>query len=104
MRFLVIVKFALDVFNAAERDGSVGEKIQKILAEQKPEAVYFTELGGERSAVLVVDLAEASEIPRIAEPWFLRFNAKLEMHPVMTPEDLGKAGLLGGGRSGDDGA
>ena len=72
--------------------------MQKILAEQKPEAVYFTELGGERAGVMVVELAEASQIPALAEPWFLQFNAKLEIHPVMTPEDLGKSGLDGMGK------
>jgi hypothetical protein len=98
MRILVVVKLPVDVFNAAVRDGSAGSKMQKILEEQKPEAVYFTEFGGERSAVMVVDLADASGIPRIAEPWFLQFNAKLEMHPVMTPEDLGRSGLEGMGK------
>jgi hypothetical protein len=98
MRILVVVKLPVDVFNAAVRDGSAGSKMQKILEEQKPEAVYFTEFGGERSAVMVVDLADASGIPRIAEPWFLQFNAKLVMHPVMTPEDLGRSGLEGMGK------
>ena len=98
MRVLVIAKLPVDAFNAAVRDGSAGGKIQKILAEQKPEAVYFTELGGERSGLMVVDLADASQIPTFAEPWFLQFNAKLEIHPVMTPEDLGKAGLEGLGK------
>jgi hypothetical protein len=28
----------------------------------------------------------------VAEPWFLAFNASVEYHPAMTPEDLQKAG------------
>jgi hypothetical protein len=37
-------------------------------------------------------MQDASEIPTIAEPWFLAFNAAIEIHPVMRPEDLARAG------------
>ncbi len=79
--------------NASVKDGSVGAKMHRILDHLKPEAAYFTEFDGLRSGILVVDLKDASEIPAFAEPWFLLFNAKVEFHPTMTPEDLGKAGL-----------
>ena len=36
-------------------------------------------------------MADAAQIPAFAEPWFLAFNAQIELHPVMTPEDLAKA-------------
>jgi hypothetical protein len=80
-------------FNAAVADGSVGDKMNKILDAIKPEAVYFTELTGQRTAVVIVDLPEASKIPALAEPWFLTFEADVEFHPVMLPEDLKNAGL-----------
>jgi hypothetical protein len=93
MRMVMHVYFPVDVFNAAVRDGSVGTKMQKILAQQKPEAAYFTEYHGQRSGILIVDLKDASQIPAMAEPWFLQFNARLELHPAMTPQYLGAAGL-----------
>ena len=37
-------------------------------------------------------MTDASQIPAIAEPWFLAFNASIECQPVMVPEDLAKAG------------
>jgi hypothetical protein len=93
MRMIMYVSIPVEKFNAAVKDGSAGAKMQRILAAQKPEAAYFTDRHGMRTAVLIVDLTDASQIPAFAEPWFLTFNATMEMHPVMTGEDLGKAGL-----------
>ena len=99
MRFLLNVSIPHEDFNAAVRDGSVGQKIKRILDETKPEAVYFTEQHGQRGAVLVVDLADASKIPTFAEPWFLTFRANVEFKVVMTPDELGHAGLEGIGKA-----
>jgi len=93
MRMLVQVKIPHKEFNAAVKDGSVGGKLKRILEETKPEAVYFTEHDGQRGALLIVDLADPAQVPSIAEPWFLSFNADVEFRIAMTPEDLGHAGL-----------
>ena len=93
MRMLLQVKFPNDSFNAAVRDGSVGKKIQSILEETKPEAVYFTEMDGYRGAILIVDLEDPSKVPALAEPWFLQFKAECRFRIVMTPDVLAKAGL-----------
>lgn len=93
MRILMNVKMPHKEFNAAVKDGSAGLKLKRILEEIKPESVYFTEQHGSRGAVLVVDLADASKVPALAEPWFLTFNADVEMRICMTPADLEKAGL-----------
>ncbi|MFC5474597.1 panthothenate synthetase [Paraherbaspirillum soli] len=93
MRMLLNVKFPHAEFNLAVKDGSVGKKMDRILDELKPEAVYFTEQQGQRSALLLIDLADPSKIPALAEPWFLIFNATVELRVVMTPEDLKQAGL-----------
>jgi len=87
------VKFPHEPFNAAVRDGSIGKKVQAILDDLKPEAVYFTEMKGHRSAVLLVELAKPSMVPALAEPWFLEFQADVRFHVVMAPEELQKAGL-----------
>src|SRR5262245_3330969 len=93
MRMLLQVKIPHEQFNAAVRSGKVGEKLNRILEETRPEAIYFTERDGHRGAVMVVELADPSKIPTFAEPWFLTFNADVEFQPVMTPEDLKRAGL-----------
>ena len=52
---------------------------------------YFLDDKGRRSGFLFLDMADNSQIPAIAEPWFLALNASLEIHPVMVPADLAKA-------------
>jgi len=100
MRMMMHVSLPVEPFNAAVRDGSAGAKMRKILDELKPEAAYFmADRNGRRCAVLIVDLADASKIPALAEPWFLTFNAALEFYPVMLPEDLAAAGLEGLGKA-----
>ncbi len=93
MRFVMHVSLPVEKFNDAVRDGSAGKKLGKILDDLKPEAAYFCAEGGERGGYLIVNLANASEIPRFAEPFFLYFDAKVEFLPTMTPEDLANAGL-----------
>ncbi len=93
MRMLLNVKFPHEQFNKAVRDGSVGQKIRRILEDIKPEAVYFTEQNGRRGAIVIVDVAEPCKVPSFAEPWFLSFNADVEFRIVMTSDDLKEAGL-----------
>jgi len=93
MRHLMYVKMPNAEFNAHVRDGSAGQRMKKILEEIKPEAAYFTEYAGQRGALLIVDLASPSDVPRLAEPWFLNFDAQVEFRVIMTPDDLEKADL-----------
>ncbi len=93
MRMLLNVKIPHKGFNQAVKDGTVGQKVRRILEVTKPEAVYFTEQNGQRGAILMVDLPDPSKVPAFAEPWFLAFNADVEFHIVMTPDDLQRAGL-----------
>ena len=93
MRMLLKVKIPHEEFNQAVRDGTAGLKVRRILKDSKPEAVYFTEHNGQRGAILIVDLPDPSMVPAFAEPWFLSFNADVEFHIVMTPDDLRRAGL-----------
>ena len=93
MRMLLNVTFPHDLFNAAVKDGTAGQKLGRILDEIKPEAVYFTEKDGHRAAVMVVEVPDPSKIPSLAEPLFLMFAASVELRIVMTPDDLQRAGL-----------
>ncbi len=91
MRFLLKVNIPVEAGNKAAKAGKLGSTIQSILAELKPEAAYFAADKGQRTGFLFFDMKDASQIPAIAEPWFLALNASIECHPVMVPEDLAKA-------------
>ena len=93
MRFVVQLAFPLEKFNELVAEGTVGEKINAILDDIQPEAVYFTSADGFRGGYMIVDIENASQIPSIAEPFFLTFDAMVDFHPCMSPEDLGNAGL-----------
>ena len=92
MRFLLKVNIPVESGNAAVKAGKLGPTIQSILAELKPEAVYFADDNGQRTAFIFLDMQDASQIPALVEPWMLALNARVELHPVMVPEDLMKAG------------
>jgi hypothetical protein len=93
MRIMLIARMPHQSFNAALKDGTASAKLGRILETLKPEAAYFTELDGRRTGILIVDLPDASKIPAVAEPWFLTFGADVEIHPVMTADDLKKSGI-----------
>src|SRR5579864_5613439 len=92
MRMMMKVTIPIENGNAAVRKGSLGTTIQKILAELKPEAAYFVEDSGQRTGIIFFDMKESSELPAIAEPWFLAFNASLTVRPAMNAQDLADAG------------
>lgn len=91
MRVLLKVHIPIDTGNDAIRGGSIAGTIQSILDDLKPEAAYFGEEHGDRTAYVVVDLGSAADIPRVCEPWFLAFDANVEIHPVMVAADLQQA-------------
>jgi len=93
MRMILDITIPHEPFNSLVRKGVVGKKLGKILEALKPEAIYFGEHDGKRGAVAIVDVADPSKIPAIAEPWFLTFNADVKFRVMMTPDDLKKSGL-----------
>jgi hypothetical protein len=92
MRVLLRVVMDMEAGNKLAKAGKLGTTIKSILEDLKPEAAYFTDTNGQRSGYLFLQLQDTSQIPAIAEPWFLALKASIEIHPVMTPEDLAKAG------------
>ena len=70
MRMMLTARFPTETFNELVRSGEAGSIMQSILAELKPEAVYFTDDCGERSAILIIDMEKASDFPGSLNPSF----------------------------------
>jgi hypothetical protein len=85
------VNMCRETANELARRGGLGTTIRSILDDLKPEAAYFTDDNGERTGLIVFDMTEPSQIPAIAEPWFLMLNAKVSFRPAMNADDLAKA-------------
>ena len=88
MRMLLKVQMEVEAANRAIKDGSWGQTMERVMQTLQPEAAYFTALDGKRTGLIVFDLKEPSQIPSIAEPFFMSVNASIELTPVMTMEDV----------------
>jgi hypothetical protein len=93
MRMLMQVQFPLEPFNSDVKNGTIAGKMKKIMDAIKPEHAWFSERNGKRGGIMIVNVDSPSDIPRLAEPWFLNLNAEVEFRIAMTPEDLGRADL-----------
>jgi len=93
MRMLVHVILPIEPFNTMVRNGTAGAILQRVVEDIQPESIYFTEQEGNRGAVMIVDVPDASAIPAISEPWFLNFEASCEFRIAMTADDLARADL-----------
>jgi hypothetical protein len=58
----------------------------------KAEAAYFTDTDGMRTGLFFFEMADSSEIPPAAEPFFQGLGAHVTFSPVMNAEEM-RAGV-----------
>ena len=88
MRVLLKASFNTEKTNDLIRSGKMPQLLQETLERVKPEAAYFTTDHGERTAYLIFDMEDSSQMPVIGEPFFIEGNAEVDYTPVMNWEDL----------------
>ena len=91
MRVLLTVRLSTEKANKAAISGTLGQTIARIVEQIHPEAAYFGEQYGQRTAFVVANLEGAHDIPAVCEPWFLAFDASITITPAMVSDDLAKA-------------
>jgi hypothetical protein len=82
------VMMDVDAGSAAVKSGRMGEIMRSTIEKVNAECAYFTAVDGCRGGYIVFDLKEASDIPSICEPFFNELKARIELMPVMTPQDV----------------
>lgn len=90
MRFLILAKIPTEDGNKMVQDPNFLRKLESYINKVKAEATYFFEAGGNRVASFIVDIESADQIPVLSEPLFSGMGAHVELHPVMSLDDLKK--------------
>lgn len=90
MRMMAKITLPVESGNQAIKDGRLGKIIQGTAERWKPEAMYFADYEGQRTAFIVFDLPDSSGTIPFAEPFFLEMNASVEFIPVLNADDLRK--------------
>jgi hypothetical protein len=88
MRTLMKITIPIEAANQAVADGSAGRIVQGALETLRPEAAYFYPSDEGRVILLVLDVKEVSDLPRIGEPFFKGFQARVTFTPVMNAQDF----------------
>jgi hypothetical protein len=88
MRMMMRVQMEVEAANRAIRDGTWATVMERVMEDLQPEAVYFTAQDGRRTGFIVFDMKDVSDIPSIAEPFFMTVNASIDISPVMTVQDV----------------
>ena len=90
MRFILSAKIPTEAGNLMVQDPKLLSKLETYMNKVKAEATYFFEADGNRVASFIVDIESADQIPVLAEPLFSGMGAHVELHPVMSFDDLKK--------------
>jgi hypothetical protein len=91
MRFMITCRIPVEKGDELAKAGSLGSTIHSIMEELKPEAAYFSDIEGGRGAYIVVNMDDTSQIAATVELLLLGLGATIQIHPMMSPEELGQA-------------
>ena len=76
MRMLLKMQMDVEAETAPSRMGSFGQMLERVMQQDQARGgAYFTAIDGRRTGLIFFDLQEPSDIPAIAEPFFMTVGA-----------------------------
>ncbi len=90
MRMMMKLQMDTEAGSKMIADGSMPQLMQEMMGRLQPESAYFGPEDGMRTAFIVFDLEDPSQLPAITEPLFSKMKANVKLFPVMDREDLQK--------------
>ena len=94
MRLMMTFKIPTAAGNAAGAHGDIGAAIEKLLADTKAEAAYFTMMDGMRAGIVIFEETDQARLTTYNEPLMEHLGAEIDIVPVLNLDDL-KRGLEG---------
>ena len=92
MRMMMKVSIPVESGNKGIKEGLLPKTVLGFVEQFKPESAFFTTEAGKRTAFFVFDLKDPTQIPSVAEPFFMNLNASIDFAPAMNLEEM-KAGV-----------
>jgi len=74
--------------NEAASDGSMALALRELVENVKPKAAYFHLDDGCRAGTIIFDASDPSQMATINEPLFAKLNAKIDIQPVVSLDEL----------------
>ena len=97
MRMMLKARLDTVISSKAIQKGRLPKVMQAAMEHLKPEAAYFGADGGHRTAFIIFQMDDPSQLPAVSEPFFAEFGAHLDIFPVMDRADLERGlSALGG--------
>ena len=88
MRLMLRFTIPVEKGNEAAADGSMSLAIRKLAEQLKPEAAFFHLDDGQRAGTIFFEEKEQSQMAAINEPLFASLNAKIDIQPAVSLDEL----------------
>ena len=88
MRLMLRFTIPVQRGNQAVSEGTMGQAIRAVVDTVKPEAAYFHLDDGCRAGTIIFECDDQSQMAAINEPLFAALEARIDIQPVISLEEL----------------